>query len=147
MKKKFLYLFVICFVFLSCQTKTATGALAGGALGAGTGGLIGGGKGALIGGAVGAIGGGLIGAALDEQDRKIMEQTSPRTVERMDRAEPLTVSDIIKLSEGGISDETIIRYIRDTGTTYTLSQAQIKTMQKAGVSQRVINYMIDTGKY
>ena len=69
----------ICFLIIgltiiSCETKTGTGALAGGALGAGAGALIGGGEGALIGGAVGAIGGGLVGAALDEQDRKIMER-------------------------------------------------------------------------
>jgi len=129
-----------------CQTKTGTGALAGGALGAGTGAIIGGGKGAAIGGAVGAITGGLVGAALDEQDRKIMDRTSPRTVERMDRGEPLTVGDIIKLSQGGVSDDTIIRYVQHTRTTYNLSQAQINRLQEAGVSQRVINYMVDTGK-
>ncbi len=133
------------FLFMGCQTKTGSGALAGGAIGVGTGAAIGGERGALIGGAVGALGGGLIGAALDEQDRKVMERTSPRTVDRMDKGEPLTVSDVIKLSQGGVSDETIIRYIRDTRTSYTLSQAQINRLQQGGVSQRVINYMLDTG--
>jgi outer membrane lipoprotein SlyB len=137
-------LFAICLA--SCQSKSGTGAITGGALGAGTGAILGGGKGALIGGAAGVIGGALIGAALDEQDRKIMDKTSPITVERMDRGEPLTINDIIKLSQGGISDETIIRYIQDTKTTYNLSQSQINRLQEAGVSQRVINYMIDTGK-
>jgi hypothetical protein len=83
---------------------------------------------------------------LDVQDRKIMEKTSPRTVERMDRAEPLTIGDIIKLSQGGVSDDTIIKYMHDTKTTYNLSQSQINRLQEAGVSQRVINHMIDTGK-
>ncbi len=104
-----------------------------------------GGQGALIGGAVGAIGGGLVGAALDEQDRKMMEQSSPRTVERMDHGEPLTISDVIKLSQGGVSDETIIRYIKRSETTYNLSQAQIDRLKEAGVNQRVINYMVNTG--
>ncbi len=88
----------------------------------------------------------LVGNALDEQDRKIMEKTSPRTVDRMDRKEPLTINDIIKLSQGGVSDDTIIRYIQENRTTYNLSQAQINRLQEAGVSQRVINYMIETGK-
>ena len=131
---------------IGCESKTGTGVLAGGALGAGTGAIIGGGKGALIGGAVGVIAGGLVGAALDEQDRKVMQQRSPRTVERMDRGEPLTVNDIIKLHEGGVSDDTIMQYISDTRTSYNLSQAQIRRLQNAGVSQRVINYMLETGR-
>ena len=137
---------VSTFLFAGCETKTGTGVLAGGAIGAGTGALIGGGKGALIGGAVGVITGGLVGAALDEQERKIMEQKSPATVQHMDKGEPLTIDDVINLHEGGISDETIIRYIRETKTTYNLSQEQIRKMQSSGISRRVINYMIDTGR-
>lgn len=129
-----------------CETKTGTGVLAGAGLGAVTGGALGGGKGALIGGAVGAAAGGIVGAALDEQDRRVMDRTSPRTVERMDRSEPLTVNDVIKLSQGGVSDETIIRYMQQTSTTYSLSQAQIRRLQDAGVSQRVINYMVDSSR-
>jgi uncharacterized protein YcfJ len=132
--------------FSSCETKTGTGVLAGGAIGATVGGIAGGGTGALIGTAAGVVAGGLVGASLDEQDRRIMEQNSPRTIERMDRGEPLTINDIIKLHEGGVSDETILRYIRETRTTYNLSQAQIRRLQNAGVSQRVINYMVDTGR-
>ena len=144
--KKYMLVTLLALLIMGCETKTGTGALAGGALGAGVGGLAGGGKGALIGTAAGALAGGLIGAALDEQDRKIMERSSPQTVDRMDRGEPLTYNDIIKLSQGGVSDETIIRYIRETRTTYRLSQYHIRKLQQGGVSQRVINYMIDTGR-
>lgn len=145
--KKIIGLALILSAFLlSCETKTGTGALVGGAAGAGIGGAVGGWQGAAIGGAAGAVTGGLVGASLDEQDRKVMEQSSPRTVERMDRGEPLTIGDIIKLSQGGVSDDTIINYIKETKTTYNLSQSQINRLQEAGVSQRVINYMVDTGK-
>ncbi|MBN1915112.1 MAG: hypothetical protein JW769_04415 [Parachlamydiales bacterium] len=144
--KKCILIVLALGLFTGCQTKTGTGALAGGVLGAGTGALIGGGKGAAIGGAVGALSGGLIGAALDDQDRKIMEEQSPRTVQRMDRQEPLTINDIIKLAQGGVSDDTIIRYIDDTNTRYNLSEAQVDRLHKGGVSQRVINYMINTGR-
>ena len=143
--KKYMVLAVILGLLLTgCETKTGTGALAGGAVGAGAGGLIGGGQGALIGGAIGIASGALIGVALDEQDRKIMEKSSPKTVKRMDKGEPLTVGDVIKLSQGGVSDETIIRYIRETRTTYSLSKSHIRRLQHGGVSQRVINYMLDT---
>ena len=139
---------VVALVLLisSCQSNTGTGVLVGGALGAGIGGAAGGGQGALIGAAAGVIAGGLIGAALDEQDRKVMEQNSPRTVDRMDRGEPLTINDVIKLSQGGISDDTIIKYMQKTNTTYNLSQSQIRRLQDAGVSQRVVEYMINSGK-
>lgn len=87
----------------------------------------------------------LFSVMLDEQDRKIMEKTSPRTVDRMDHSEPLTVSDIIKLSQGGVSDEVIVKYLRETNTVYNLSQAQVKKLHQGGVSQRIINYMVGTG--
>lgn len=133
-------------IFTSCASNTGTGVLAGGALGAGVGGIAGGGKGALIGGAAGVIAGGLIGAALDEQDRKVMERSSPRTVDRMDRGEPLTINDVIKLSQGGVSDDSIISYMKETHSSYNLSQAQIRRLNDAGVSQRVVNFMIDSGR-
>lgn len=145
-KNATLGIIALSFIFCSCETKTGTGALAGGGLGAVVGGAAGGGRGALIGGAVGAVAGGLVGASLDEQDRKVMERSSPRTVDRMDHGEPLTVNDVIKLSQGGVSDDSIIQYMQQRGTTYNLSQAQIRRLQDAGVSQRVINYMIDSGR-
>lgn len=136
----------LALVLISCGTNTGTGALSGGVIGATVGGIAGGGKGALIGSAAGVIAGGLVGAALDEQDRRVMERNSPRTVDRMDRGEPLTINDVIKLSQGGVSDDTIMRYMTDTSSYYTLSQAQIRRLQDAGVSQRVINEMIVSGR-
>jgi outer membrane lipoprotein SlyB len=144
--RKLFFLFVLGSLVVSgCETKTGTGVVTGAALGAVVGGAVGHGEGALIGGAIGAAAGGLVGAALDEQDRKIMEERSPKTVDRMDKGEPITINDVIKLSQGGVSDDTIIRYIQQTKTHYNLTQAQIKKMQDAGVSQRVINYMVETG--
>lgn len=141
---KFVYYFIIP-LMASCSTNVGTGIIAGGTLGAGLGGITSGNTGALIGGTACILAGGVIGAALDKQDRKVMEKASPRTVTRMDREEPLTINDIIKLSQGGICDDSVIEYIKERKTTYTLSQAQTRRMQEAGVSQRVINYMIDTG--
>jgi len=144
--KKVISILLLGIISIGCSSKAGTGALAGGAGGAAVGAVVSEGTGAAIGAAAGAAGGAIIGAVLDAQDRKIMENTSPRTVDRMDKGEPLTIGDIIKLSQGGVSDDTIINYIQQTRTTYNLSQAQINRLQDGGVSQRVINYMVETGK-
>lgn len=142
---KYIALSLIAAILASCGSNTGTGALTGTVIGAGAGGLAGGGNGALIGSAAGVIAGGLIGAALDEQDRRVMERSSPRTVDRMDRGEALTINDVIKLSQSGVSDDTILRYMRETSSSYSLSQTQVRRLQDSGVSQRVINDMIQSG--
>ena len=139
-------IFFIALILGGCASNVGTGIIAGGVIGMGAGGIGGGGKGALIGGAAGLIAGGLVGIILDEQDRKVMERSSPRTVDRMDRGDPLTINDVIKLSQGGVSDDAIISYMRETMSSYNLSQAQVRRLQDAGVSQRVINDMVNSGK-
>ena len=142
----FNFFMLIALLTSGCATNIGTGAIAGSALGAGVGGITSGYGGALVGSAVGVVTVGLLGMGLDSQDKKTIQQTSPRTVDRMDRGEPLTINDVIKLSQGGVSDETIIDYMRDQKTVYNLSQAQIRRLQDAKVSQRVIQYMVDTGE-
>lgn len=132
--------------FCSCATNTGTGIIAGATVGAGAGALIGGKSGALIGSAVGAVSGGLIGAYLDDQDRRAMEKASPRTVDRMDRGDPLTLNDVIKLTHTGVDDDTIIHYMKNTNSRYNLSQSQIRRLHDAGVSRNVIDYMIESGE-
>lgn len=133
----------VMFLASGCSTNTGIGVISGSSLGAGVGSVLGGGGGALIGSAVGIVAAGLIGVVLDEQDRKVISKSSPRTVDRMDRGEPLTLNDVIKLSQGGISDEAIISYLVETQTVYDLSQTQIRRLQGSGVSQRVIQFMIE----
>ncbi len=137
---------ILLALLAGCASNTGTGVIAATVLGAGVGSLTGGGSGAVIGGAAGVIAGGLVGASLDEQDRKVMERNSPRTVDRMDRGEPLTINDVIKLAQSGVSDDAIVRYILRTGSYYQLSQAQVRRLQDAGVSTRVIQEMIALGK-
>lgn len=137
---------LLTFIFASCASNTGTGALTGAILGGGAGGLAGGTKGGLIGGAAGLIAGGLVGVILDTQDRLVMQKNSPRTVDRMDRGDPLTINDVIKLSQSGVSDDTIMQYIGESLSFYTLSQTQIRRLQHSGVSQRVINTMIESGR-
>jgi outer membrane lipoprotein SlyB len=141
---------------IGCETpygepdRTATGALAGGALGATTGAIIGHGsgrhgvEGALIGGAVGALAGGMIGHSMDQEHRAALARQSPETLQRMDAGQPLGLADIKALSRAGISDEVIISQIRNSRTAYRLTTVEIIDLKNAGVSQRVIDFMINT---
>lgn len=64
----------------------------------------------------------------------------------MDRGDPLTINDVIKLSQNSVSDNTIMDYIRESLSFYSLSQTQVRRMQHSGVSQKVINAMIEAGR-
>jgi uncharacterized protein YcfJ len=130
----------------SCENKTATGMAVGAGVGALGGGLIAGNAtGALIGGGIGLVGGGLIGYSLDEQDRQTMQQQSPQTLQRIDHGQPLTTEDIKAMSKAGINDDVIISQIQSTGTVFQLSTDQIIDLKNSGVSQKVIDYMVETG--
>ena len=146
MQKTLITITLASVVLAGCESKAGTGALVGGGGGALIGGLAGGGTGALIGGAVGAVGGAIIGWTLDEHDRAVMEQKSPNTLRRIDNGEQLSVQDVKNMSRNGLKDDTIINQIKATNSTYRLTADQIIDLKKSGVSQRVIDYMIQTGQ-
>jgi outer membrane lipoprotein SlyB len=136
---------------VGCETpdRTGAGALTGGAIGAGTGAIIGSqgghaGEGALIGGAIGALTGGIIGHSMDQQQRERLERESPQTVARIEQGAPLGLADIKALARAGVSDEVIISQIRNSRMVYRLSTAEIIDLKDAGVSNRVIDFMINT---
>ena len=130
--------------------RTAGGALAGGAIGAGTGAIIGGasghhaGEGALIGGAIGALTGGIIGHNIDQTQRERLQEQSPQTLQRMQQGQPLGLADVKALAKAGVSDEVIISQIRNSRTAYRLTTSEIIELKEAGVSERVIDFMINT---
>lgn len=150
-----LVLGVAAWVLTGCETpygtpnQTGTGALVGGGVGAVSGALIGGasgraGEGALIGGAVGAIAGGLIGHSMDMQEQERLRAEAPQTYVRVVQGQPLSVADVKALAQAKLSDDVIISQIRNSRTVYHLSAADIIDLHNAGVSQQVINYMINT---
>ena len=127
------------------QNNTGSGAL----IGAGSGALIGGangrgGEGALIGAAVGALAGGLIGNAIDQDQQARLRVQAPQTYVRVDQGQPLGVADVKALARSGINDDVIISQIRNSRTVYHLSAADIIDLRDAGVSNRVIDFMINT---
>jgi hypothetical protein len=124
---------------------TASGALAGGATGAIAGSMAHGrGPAPLIGAAVGAVVGGLIGHGMDQAQEAQLRAQAPQTLQRVEQSQPLTVADIKALSKAGISDDLIISQIRNSRTVYHFSTAGIVDLKNAGVSERVIDFMLNT---
>src|SRR3984957_10840809 len=129
------------------QNNTGSGALGGAAIGAVSGSIIGGrnaGAGALIGGAIGAITGGLIGNSMDEQQREYLRERAPQTYVRVEQNQPLAVADVKALAQAKVSDDVIISQIRNSHTVYHLIPADIIDLRNSGVSENVIDFMINT---
>ncbi len=128
---------------------TGSGALIGGAIGAITGAAIGennhnAGGGAAIGAAAGLLLGGLIGNAADQEQRERLRAQAPQTYQRIEQGQPLSLADVKALSRAGISDDVIVSQIKNSHTIFRLSAADIIDLRDAGVTDKVVNYMINT---
>jgi hypothetical protein len=53
-------------------------------------------------------------------------------------------ADIKALAKAGLSDEVILSHIRNSGAVYHLTTAEIIDLKQSGVSDRVIDFMINT---
>lgn len=130
--------------------RTGSGALTGGAIGAGSGALIGSasghaGEGALIGAAIGLISGGVIGHSMDQEEQARLRTQAPVTYQRVEQGQPLSLADIKALAKAGIADDIIVSQIRTSRSVYRLSAADIIDLRDSGVSNKVIDFMINTG--
>jgi len=130
------------------QNNTGSGALIGGVFGALTGAAIGGsrhgGQDALIGAAAGALAGGLIGNSADREQEARLKAQAPQTYSKVEQGQPLAVADVKALAKAGISEDVIVSQIKASRTVYHLSAADIIDLRDSGVSDKVVNYMIDT---
>jgi outer membrane lipoprotein SlyB len=127
----------------------ATGALTGGAFGAATGAIIGSashsaGEGAWIGAAAGTVLGALIGHSADQAQEARLRQQAPDTYNRAVQGAPLSLADVKALAKSGINDDTIIAQINNSHTVFHLNATDIIDLHEAGLSQRVIDYIINT---
>lgn len=59
---------------------------------------------------------------------------------------PYGVEDVLKLSRAQISEEVILNYVRSSGTIYNITPKDIVYMRDQGVSEKVINVMLDQRK-
>ena len=134
----------IAFVLAGCETagpKTATGAITGGLIGATAGGIIGYQShnalaGAGIGAVAGAVGGGLIGNSMDKKDKET-SAVNPYYI---------PVTKVVEMVSQGTPDSIIISEIQRTHSNYSLSSEAITYLKNNKVSDKVIDYMLGTGK-
>ena len=124
---------------------TASGALAGAATGA----VIGStarhpGPAAAVGALAGAVVGGVIGHGMDQAQEARVRTQYPQTMQRIEQSQPLAVADIVSLAKAGIGDDLIISQIRNSRAVYKLRTADIIELKSSGVSERIIDYMINT---
>src|SRR5438105_9318295 len=59
---------------------------------------------------------------------------------------PYGVDDVLKLSHAQISEDIVLNYVRSSGTIYNLSPNDIVYLKNEGVSDRVLNAMLDQRK-
>ena len=69
---------------------------------------------------------------------------SPALVEKMLQGGPLTLEEIRELSQKQVGATNIIKYLRTTGASYTLTSQQIDELRAAAVSREVIDYLLTT---
>ena len=86
--------------------------------------------------------------AQQESDYAVVERSgvSPAIYDKMIHGDALSVSDIVSLSQAHVSDGVITRYIRDNNTIYYLSPQDLDYLRKSGVSQSVIDFMVQTAQ-
>src|ERR1700733_16332198 len=65
--------------------------------------------------------------------------------DKMVHDDPLSINDIVSLSQAHVSDGVIVRYIRDHGTVYALSPEDMDHLRHSGVSPSVVDFMARTG--
>ncbi len=127
----------------STMSNTEKGLGLGGAIGAGVGTAIGAatgdaGTGAIAGGLIGAGVGGLAGADADAREREQADIRRVAAEQHQLTQGQVGLTDVVQLTQRGVSDDVIVNQIRNTRSTYRLSSADIEMLKANHVSDRVI---------
>jgi len=102
---------------------------------------------ALIGGASGAaalITGGLIGHGMDQQAEAQRASQPPPTAVVVTQGQPLSMADVKAMAKTRVGDDIIINQIINKHSVYNLDANTIIDLKNAGVSDKVITYMMNT---
>jgi hypothetical protein len=86
-----------------------------------------------------AVSGCMTGYTSMHHDRRQMAERDSLT------PPPMTINDIIALSQDSVSAEVIISQMKATDSFFRLTTDDIVALRKAGVNDKVINEMIQTG--
>lgn len=71
---------------------------------------------------------------------------SPAIYDKMVHGDSLSIGDIKALAHSHVNDGVTLRYLRNNETVYNLSAADVDGLRKAGVSDSIIDYMLDSSR-
>jgi len=89
---------------------------------------------------VATVGLAIIGCATPPQHATVVAPPPPP----VEQPHPLSLPDIKALTKAGISEDVILSQIRNSHSGYQLSTADIIDLKEAGVSNKIIDFMINT---
>jgi surface antigen len=129
----------------STMDNTEKGVGLGGLLGAGAGTAIGAATGnpktgAVVGGLLGAGVGGAIGADADREERKEVRQAQAAAAAAA-APQQLGMMDVVKMCQQSVDPNVIINQIRNSGSTFNLSNGDIEYLTQCNVPPQVIAAM------
>src|ERR1051325_7774390 len=81
---------------------------------------------------------------MDQEEQERLRAEAPQTYVRVEQAQPLAVADVKALAKAGLSDDVILSQIQNTRSVYHLSVDDIIDLRNSGVSDKVIQYMINS---
>lgn len=73
-----------------------------------------------------------------------LKNISHKTYDKIQKRQVLQFADVVSMQHSGIESDTIIQILISTSSKFNLTSAQIVLLQNAGVSFKVINYMLRT---
>lgn len=81
-----------------------------------------------------------------QQDRTVLRahDVPPDVFDKMLYGDPLSLDDVIALSQRAVPPGLIIHYMDKTDTQYILRKPDVKRLRSAGVNEEVIAYMLST---
>src|ERR1700677_1200316 len=71
-------------------------------------------------------------------------EVNPAVYDKMVHGDDLDVADVKDLHLAGVGDDIILRYLRNQKTVYYLTKINVGVLKQAGVSDTVIEYMLQT---
>jgi hypothetical protein len=84
-------------------------------------------------------------ATFDRREMALIQQSgvSPAVVHKIERGDPLTPSDLVELTQHGVPNSFLSRYLNDQGVDYLVTRADVSRMRRAGVSAAVIDALLE----
>ncbi|HUI07047.1 MAG TPA: hypothetical protein VL486_08575 [Verrucomicrobiae bacterium] len=82
--------------------------------------------------------------AVDRDSTPSPKAQRPPSVQPSEQGQPMGLADVKALVKSGISDEVILSQIRNSRAVYHLTTAEIIDLKTSGVSEKVIDSMINT---